>query len=62
MIDDVTLRDTVREYDRQITSLQHQVQLLTQQVTELRAYNNYLTTFNKALLNNLQNANNKQKS
>lgn len=52
---DTTLRDTVREYDRQITNLQYQVKLLTKQNQELRAYNNYLTTLNKQLINNAVN-------
>lgn len=55
MYDTDTLRDTVREYDRQITNLQYQVKLLTKQNQELRAYNNYLTTLNKQLINNAVN-------
>ena len=55
MYDSDTLRDTVREYDRQITNLQYQVKLLTKQNQELRAYNNYLTTLNKQLINNAVN-------
>lgn len=55
MYDTDTLRDTVREYDRQITNLQYQVKLLTKQNQELRAYNNYLTMLNKQLINNAVN-------
>lgn len=55
MYDTDTLRDTVREYDRQITNLQYQVKLLTEQNNQLRAYNNYLTTLNKQLINNAIN-------
>jgi regulator of replication initiation timing len=55
MYDTDTLRDTVREYDRQITNLQYQVKLLTEQNKQLRAYNNYLSMLNKQLINNAIN-------
>lgn len=55
MYDTDTLRDTVREYDRQITNLQYQVKLLTEQNNQLRAYNNYLSMLNKQLINNAIN-------
>lgn len=55
MYDTDTLRDTVREYDRQITNLQYQVKLLTEQNKQLRAHNNYLSMLNKQLINNAIN-------
>jgi hypothetical protein len=55
MYDTDTLRDTLREYDRQITNLQYQVKLLTEQNKQLRAHNNYLSMLNKQLINNAIN-------
>ena len=41
-------KELIREYDVRIKNLEYQVQLLTRQVKQLQAFNNYLTELNKA--------------